>query len=356
MSKITVSMDQLSRIAKRLFLAMGYNDKDASYAADVLVGTDRRGVDTHGIARMGLYYSSTARGEINTNASLRILRDDPPYLMVDADNGLGIIMAPQAVELAIRRAGEKGACIMGVQNSNHFGAAGYYAAKCVNEGFITIVSSNSPPTAAPFGGKDRILGNSPWSMAIPGGNRRPDPIMFDMACSEVSRGKCETALREGKQIPLGWGLDQNGEPSADPAEVLKGSLLPFGGIKGYCITVLVEAFSSILTFASFGNGINMDESRNNTSHFILLLDPSKFGDLVSYRDGVDVYAENIKNSPLAPDAEEIIIPGELEARAVKHRTMYGEELDEAVAGSLADIAVKCGLLTKGQGFADMLAW
>ena len=356
MKKTMVSMDQLSRIAVRIFLAMGYNEKDASYAADVLVETDRRGVDTHGMARMGLYYLSTTDWGINKNASLRILRDDNPYLMVDADNGLGIIMAAKAAELAVQRAKENGICVLGVQNSNHFGAAGYYAAKCVNEGFITIVSSNSPPTSAPPGGKSRRLGNSPWSMALPGGNRHPDPVMFDMACSEVSRGKCETALRGGEQIPPGWGIDENGEPSTDPAEVLKGSLLPFGGIKGFCITLLVEAFSSILTFASFGNGTNMQAGEGNTGHFFLLLDPEKFGDIESYKNSIDVYVENIKSVPLAAGAEEIIIPGELEARAIKHRTAHGVELDQAVASSLLEVAVKCGLLAEGEGFDEMLRW
>ena len=356
MNKITVSMEQLYKIAVKLFLASGYNEKDAAYAADVLVETDRRGVDTHGMTRLAFYHWSTTEGGINKNARLKILRDEPPFLMVDADNGLGIIMAPQAVELAIERAAEHGICVMGVQKSNHYGAAGYYAAKCVDKGFITMVSSNSPPTAAPYGGKEKVLGNSPWSMALPGGNRHPDPVMFDMACSEVSRGTCETAQREGRQIPLGWGIDINGEPSTDPAEVLKGSLLPFGGIKGYCVTLLVEAFSSILTFASFGNGTDMAAGRHNTSHFVLLLDPAKFGDTATYKDGVDAYVENIKKTPLAPGAGEIIIPGELEARAIKHRTKHGRELDEAVAASLVDVAVKCGLLADDRGFEEMLAW
>lgn len=356
MDKTTVSMEQLSIIANKLFSAMGYSEKDASYAADVLVETDRRGVDTHGMTRLGFYHWSVTEGSINRNARLKILRDEPPFLMADADNGLGIIMAPQAVELAIQRAKEHGICVMGVSNSNHYGAAGYYAAKCVKEGFITIVSSNSPPTAAPYGGKEKALGNSPWSMAIPGGNCHPDPVMFDMACSEVSRGTCETALREGRSIPLGWGIDPDGNPSTDPAEVLKGSLLPFGGIKGYCVTVLVEALSSILTFATFGNGTNMTGGSHNTSHFILLLDPVKFGDLDTYKRGIDEYVENIKRTPLAPGFEEIIIPGELETRAIKRRTEHGRELDGAVADSLAEVALKLGLLTEGQGFADMLTW
>ena len=356
MKKTVVAVDQLYQIAKRLFLAMGYSDRNASYAADVLAETDRRGVDTHGMARMGLYCLSTMEWGINKGASLKIVSDDRPFVMVDADNGLGVIMAPQAAELAVRRAKADGICVMGVRNSNHFGAAGYYAAKCVNEGFITIVSSNSPPTTAPPGGKVSKMGNSPWSMAIPGGNRHPDPVMFDMACSEVSRGKCEAALREGRQIPLGWGIGENGEPSSDPAEVLRGSLLPFGGVKGYCITLLVEAFSSLFTFASLGNGTNMGENRNNTSHFILLLDPARFGDTGEYKNSIDVYVENIKSAPRAAGADEIIIPGELEAREIKRRSEYGVELDEAVTASLLEVAVKCGLAAEGGGFEELLRW
>ena len=356
MGKFTVSIDQLSKIATKIFMSAGYDAIDAAYAADVLVETDRRGVDTHGVARLEFYHMVTMENQVNIEAKHHILRDDPPFLMLDADNGLGIIAAPKALELAIQRAKEQGICVMGVQNSNHFGAAGYYAAKCANEGFITIVSSNSPPTAAPIGGKANILGNSPWSMALPGGMRHPDPVMFDMACSEVSRGKCETALREGREIPIGWGLDAKGEPSTDPNEVLKGCLLPFGGIKGYCITLLVEAFSSILTFASYGNGTNMGNGRYNTSHFFLLMDPAKFGDFATYKDSIDVYFENIKYSPQASGVEEIIIPGELESRAIKYRNEHGINLDDVVAASLAEVAVKCGLLDDSQSFGDMLAW
>jgi len=344
-------MDQLSTITHKLFEEMGFSKEEAAYASDVLVETDRRGVDTHGIARLTFYYRFSANPErANRNAKLHILRDEPPYLMVDADNGLGIVMAPQAVDLAIARAKENGICVMGVSNSNHFGAAGYYTAKCVEQGFISLVCSNSGPTMAPIGGKASILGNSPWSMAIPGGKRHPDPVMFDMACSEVSRGKCETAQREGEPVPLGWGLDKNGEPSTDPDAILRGgSLLPFGGIKGYCITLLIETLSSMLSFATTGKG-------RSTGHFVLLLDPARFGDLSTYQDSIDDYVESIKNAPLATGATEIIIPGELETRSIKSRTEKALDLDEAIAAGLAEVALELGLPAEGQGFDEMLLW
>lgn len=360
MNDSTISMEQLSKIAVRLFMGMGYGAKEAAYAADVLVETDRRGVDTHGVVRLDFYHMCVNRsGWLNRNAQLQILRDDPPYLMADADHGLGIIMAPQAVELAIQRAKEQGVCVMGIRNSNHFGAAGYYAQKCVDQGFIALVCSNSPGTMVPIDGNQGVLGNSPWSMAIPGGNRHPDPIMFDMACSEVSRGKCETALRNGERVPPNWGVDRHGEPTTDPARILKGGfLLPFGGIKGYCVAVLVEALSSMLTFASYGKGKNMKFSgdHENTGHFVLLLDPERFGELDAYKDSIDVYVDTIKNSKPVPGADEIIVPGELEARAIKDRTANGIHLEDAVVSMLTGLAQKTGQLTQKQGFKDMLNW
>ena len=360
MDTVTVSLDKLSTIVTRLFLGMGYGDRDAAYAADIMVETHRRGVDTHGVTRIPYYYGNVcAEGKVNKNAQLRIQRDEPPYLMVDADHGLGIIMAPQAAELAIRRAGEQGICVMGIQNSGHFGAAGYYAAKCVASGFISLVCSNSPPAVAPYGAKGRALGNSPWSLAIPGGKRRPDPVMFDMACSEVALGKLETAIREDRPIPYGWAIDKDGEPTTDPRSVLGGGggcLLPFGGIKGYCITMLVEILSSMLTFASYGSEKNMGGATENTSHFILLLDPARFGDIGSFQDSMDQYVDRIKATPLAPGAEEIVIPGEIEARTIKARDAGGVALDEEVTASLAGVAKKCGLLTEDQSFADMMKW
>jgi LDH2 family malate/lactate/ureidoglycolate dehydrogenase len=360
MKDSTVSMEQLYKITVRLFMGMGYGEKEAAYAADVLVETDRRGVDTHGVVRLDFYHMCVHRdGWINRNAQLQILRDDPPYLMVDADHGLGIIMTPQAVELAIERAKEQGVCVMGIRNSNHFGAAGYYAQKCVDQGFIALVCSNSPGTMVPIDGNQGVLGNSPWSMAIPGGNRYPDPIMFDMACSEVSRGKCETALRNGERVPPGWGVDRHGEPTTDPARILSGGfLLPFGGVKGYCVALLVEALSSMLTFASYGKGKNMKIGRDHehTGHFVLLLDPKRFGEPEAYRDSIDAYVDTIKNSELVPGADEIIVPGELEARAIRERTANGMLLEGAVVSMLSEIARKTGQLTKGQRFRDMLKW
>ena len=356
--KIRVSMEQLSKITVKLFLGMGFGELEAACAADVLVETDRRGVDTHGVTRLGFYHMCVnTENSANKNARLNILRDDPPYLMVDADCGLGIVMVPQAVKLAISKAKEQGICIMGIQNSGHFGAAGYYAVKCVEQGLVAMVCSNSPATMAPVGGRERMLGNSPWSIAFPGGNRYPDPVMFDMACSEVSRGKCETAHREGMSIPLNWGIDKNGEPSTDPAAVLYGgSLLPFGGIKGYCIALLIEVLSSMLTFASFGEEKNPGGVFEYTSHFVLLMDPSRFGSVALYKESIDNYVESIKNSPLATGVDEIIIPGELESRSIRDRTKNGLELDEAVAASLAQVAIECGLLAKDQRFEDMLMW
>ena len=353
-----VTMQQLSAIVRKLFMGMGYQEKEAAYAADIMTETNRRGVDTHGVTRIPFYYrNSMAEDRVNKTALLSVLRDEPPFLMVDANHGLGIIMAPQAVELAISRAKEQGICVMGIQNSGHFGAAGYYAAKCVEQGFISLVCSNTPSAMTPIGGVGRALGNSPWSMAMPGGNRHPDPIMFDMACSEVALGKLETAIRENREVPLGWGVNKEGKPTTDPVSILGGGfLLPFGGIKGYCISILIETLSSMLTFASYGNGKNMGGANENTSHFILLLDPARFGDKEMYKKSIDEYVDSIKSTARAPGVEEILIPGEIEARAMKERTEKGMHLDEIVADSLAEVAQKCGLLTENQDFGDMLAW
>ncbi|MCL1848601.1 MAG: Ldh family oxidoreductase [Clostridiales bacterium] len=355
-STIPVSMEQLSSLNLKLFRALGYNETEAAFASGVLTETDRRGVDTHGIARLTFYCRSVLSGRVNKDAKLTLLRDDPPFVMVDAGRGLGVIMAPQAVDLAIQKAREHGICVMGIQNSGHFGAAGYYTAKCVDAGFIALVCSNSGPTMAPAGGKVSVLGNSPWSMAMPGGKRYPDPVMFDMACSEVARGKCETAQREGAQVPLGWGIDSSGAPSTDPTAILQGgSLLPFGGIKGYCIALLLETLSSMLTFASTGKETGDANARPGTGHFVLLMDPARFGDLDAYQEGMDAYIDKVKNAPLAEGAAEILIPGELEARSIRRRTTYGMDLDEEIASSIAALAREIGLLTENQGFEALLS-
>ena len=351
------------RFTQLMFEGMGFRPEDAGYASRLLTRTNIRGIDSHGLARLSMYYAMVKNGKmINMTADLEVLRDSGSALLLDAHNGLGIIMAPRALELAAKRAKETGVCVCAVKNSGHYGAAGCYASMAAENGLACIIMSNTGPSMAPIGGRTRVLGNSPWSMALPGGNIHKDPVMFDIACSETSCGKCQNYVRAGKEIPDGWGVDETGSMTHDPLRLLrKGALLPFGGIKGYCITVLVEMMSILLADSGCGDvcGTSSYATDNpipeSLGHTFILIDPDKFCGMDAYRVALDSYFDNLKNAPKGENIAEIIVPGEIETRAISQRLTEGMEVHPSIAEDLVKTAISIGILSENATFNDLLS-
>lgn len=357
--KIEVTREQLEKLGYDTMLALGFSESDAKYASKSLNAADVRGVDTHGVARLLMYDKLIQNEQVNKNAKMKILNETESTLYLDADHGLGIIMAPQAVEMCIEKAKKSGACVTSVKNSGHFGIAGYYAEQMAKNGMIGIAMSNSIAIVAPFGGRGRVLGNSPFSIAFPAGNEYTDPIMLDMASSQVALGKLEMAIRAGKEIPKGWAVDEKGIDTTDPKVGFeKGALLPFGGPKGYCLDVLIEMMSTVLPDSGYGEDVHFYTAekglKENMGHTFIAIDVSKFRPLEDIRKDVDKYADRLKNVEPAEGVEEVFLPGEIEARNYHKRIAKNFEINHVVLEEILAITIRTGRLGADATIEDLL--
>lgn len=352
-----VPAEKLKRIAEVTLQGMGLSPEDASLGAAVLNSADIRGMDTHGLSRLAFYARSLKAGSLVPNAELTTITESACTLALDANNGVGIVAAPKAMVRTIEKAKEAGVCVTTVRNSAHFGIGAHYAMMAAKENLISFVFSDSGLVMVPFGGKKNLLGNSPWCICFPGGNKHPDPLMVDMACSEAAFGKLEVAKRNGKQIPLTWGVDVDGVPTNDIDAIFKSrGLLPFGGHKGYCIAVMWEMLTAILGGAGFGDykgqGKN-DGSPEHIGHVFIVIDPSKLQPLDTFKDDIDAYVEYLKACPPAKGVNEVFLPGEIETRTTKRRLEEGVDFNIKLANELLEMLKGYNMLPQDAVLDDM---
>jgi LDH2 family malate/lactate/ureidoglycolate dehydrogenase len=209
-----IALPEATNFAQQVFVAMGCSEIDAAIATDNLLAADLRGVESHGLARLSGYVRLWQQGRINTHPAIKIIRQNATSATMDADAGLGLVVATQAMDLAIEKALVTGAGFVAVQNSNHFGIAGNYAMRALPKGLIGIASTNASPLVAPAGGKDRLLGTNPLAFAIPAGVE--PPFVLDMATTTAANGKLEILQRQDKKAPFGWVLDKEPEGHQHP--------------------------------------------------------------------------------------------------------------------------------------------
>ncbi len=257
MSELTYPAGKLKDFAYEIFSKIGCSDTDASLAAEVLLSADRRGIDSHGIARLSGYVRLWEAGRLNPTPNVRVVHETPSTAVVDGDRGLGLVVAPRAMEIAISKAAAVGSGWVSVKNSNHFGIAGYHAMMALKSDMIGMAMTNASPLVAPTFSLDRLLGTNPIAVAIPAGEE--PPFVADMATTTAANGKLEILQREGRPAPLGWVQDKMGRASTNPHELKGGgALLPLGSDydhgshKGYCLGAVVDIFSAVLSGANYG--------------------------------------------------------------------------------------------------------
>ena len=232
MTFITFPEIQLRTFTEQVFFKMGCPDDDAKLAADVLLRSDLRGIDSHGVARLVGYVRLWEKGRINATPNVRIVHETATTATVDGDAGLGLVVAPFAMKVAIEKAKIYGSGWVSVKNSNHFGIAGYHSLLATEQDMIGISMTNASPLVAPTYANERMLGTNPMCYAFPAG--KYPPVVVDMATSAAANGKLEIAQRSHKSIPEGWAQDKDGQPSTDPNQLKAGgSLLPLGGDKDH---------------------------------------------------------------------------------------------------------------------------
>jgi LDH2 family malate/lactate/ureidoglycolate dehydrogenase len=250
----------------------------------------------------------------------------------------------RAMEAAVDLARTHGTGFVGVRRSNHFGPAGYYVEKAIGAGCIGLAISNAPPNMAPFGGRTRFLGTNPVAIGIPAG--RADPLIFDASTSVVARGKIIVAAQTGKPIPEGWAVDPDGHPTTDADLALAGAVLPFGGPKGSALSLIIDIFCGVLTGAAFAAHVNtLDDltSVQNVGHVLAAVRTDLFMTDEEFRQRMDAILGMLKASPPAPEAERVLVPGEIELANEARMREEGIELAPAIAAQLASFGETLGV-------------
>ncbi len=245
---------------------------------------------------------------------------------------------------------ETGIAGVAVCNSNHFGTAAYYCRMACEEGMALIAATNSPPGIAPWGGRQAYFGTNPIAFGFP--TRREPPVIVDLSSSVVARGKVILAAKQREPIPEGWAIDESGETTTDAQAALKGAMLPLGGAdggaKGYALALAVEMMAGVLSGAAFGPGVGNlyrdgEEPPADVGHFFILLDLSCWMGLEDYYSRIERFLEEIKASPRAAGAEEILYPGERRHGNYLRNLKEGIVLSPAVREELADLGGECGV-------------
>jgi LDH2 family malate/lactate/ureidoglycolate dehydrogenase len=352
-----VSESTLRAFTQNIFLAMGCSREHASLAADVLLLADLRGIDSHGVARLTGYVRLWEKQRINATPNIKIVHETPTTATVDGDGGLGLVVAPFAMQIAIDKAEKYGSGWVSVRNSNHFGIAGYHGLMAVKKDMIGFAMTNASPLVAPTFSNERLLGTNPMCYAFPTG--KYPPVIVDMATSAAANGKLEIAQRLGKQVPEGWIQDQQGNYTTDP-HALKtgGSLLPLGSDrehgshKGFGLSATVDILSAVLSGANYGPWVPPfvafldppnDPVGKGIGHFLGAMRVDGFRPVDEFKSHLDNWIERFKSASTIDPNQKVIIPGEPELEAHAERLKNGIPLVDAVANDLNELAKKLGV-------------
>ena len=342
----------LKKYVASVFTAIGCSDEDAALASDVLVSADARGIDSHGVARLAGYVRLYDNGRLNTKPQVKVLHETPSTATLDGDRGLGLIVAPKAMEIACEKAALAGTGWVAVQNSNHFGIAGYHAMKALPSQMIGWAMTHAAPLVTPTFSKEKLLGTNPIAVAIPA-NEEP-AFVADFASTAVAYGKLEILQRKGLDTPDGWVQDANGDPCNDAFAIKNGgALLPLGGDrehgshKGYGLGAIVDILSGVLSGANFGPWVPPfatagfmqagETVGNGTGHFLGAMRVDAFRPAVDFTNDMDKWIRRFRSAK-AVEGKQVLIPGDPERELEAIRRAEGIPLLQPVVEDLQSLA------------------
>ena len=349
---MTVAHDQLFQFTKSILQAAGCSEKDARLAAEVLISADLRGVDSHGVARLVGYVRLIDKERVNTKPETKIIHETPSTAVMDGDSGLGLVVGPQAMKLAIDKAKKVGSGWVSVRNSNHFGIAGYHSMLALQDDCIGISMTNASPLVAPTFSKERLLGTNPIAVAIPA-DKEP-PFVLDMATTTAANGKLEILQRKNATAPTGWVQDKDGEGTTDPNGVKNGgALLPLGGDrehgshKGYGLSSVVDIFSAVLSGANYGPWVPpfvafmepaADPVGKGIGHFFGAMRIDAFRPAGEFKSHMDNWIGRFRNAEPVMQGHDVLIPGDPERKLEMERKQSGIPLLDPVVEDLKSLA------------------
>ena len=320
-----LSVESARQLALTFLTDGGIPEDQAEIVTDILLEAELRGRKTHGFIRLsgikGRYQKSNRQMQ-----DIRIAKESGHWALIDGGDNLGYLVAHYAMQVAIERAKTYGSGLVGVYNTSHCGMAGYYANMAQGEDLIGIIMADCLPRIAAWGGVESILGTNPISVAIP---TDEGPIVLDMSTAAITNGDLLMAMRAGELIPEGLAFDPDGSPTVDPALALKGSVLPFGGHKGYGLALIIQILAGALVNAAI-----IPPPGTNYGILSIVIDPSIFMPVGDFKRRVTELVNRIKTTQRASGVKEILVPGERAWRERTQRLTAGIELDDELVSQL----------------------
>ncbi len=344
MASHTFSVPELSRFATAAYCALGVSQPKAELLADTLCQADLWGHQSHGVMRTFWYAKRIQSSATDVSADPSLTTDAGAVAVLDGNNGIGQIVAKEAMTEAISRATLHGIGAVSVRNSGHFGTAMYFTRMAALAGCIGMLFTNASPAMAPWGAREKRVGTNPWSIAAPAG--RFSPMMLDIANTAVARGKLYLARQRGDSIPDGWALGPDGLETNNPVAGIAGTILPMAGHKGYAIASMIDILSGVLSGSGFltrVTGPYEEEGKSGVGHLAVALRIEAFRPLADFNSDMEEWIDSVKATPKAKRAEEVFYPGELESRAETRNRRHGISVPEKTVLELNDQANRLGI-------------
>ncbi|MBI5856039.1 MAG: Ldh family oxidoreductase [Sphingobacteriales bacterium] len=352
MSEQLFTYQQLFNFTRSVFQKIGCSDEHADTATKALLSADLRGIDSHGVARLSGYVRLWEVKRVNATPDIKVIHETPSTAVVDGDSGLGLVVAPFAMQIAIEKAKAVGTGWVSVQNSNHFGIAAHHAMMALEHDMIGMAMTNASPLVAPTFSIDKMLGTNPICVVAPAGNE--PAFVADLATTTAANGKLEILQRKNADTPSGWVQDKDGLPSTD-ANILKkgGALLPLGGDrehgsnKGYALGAIVDIFSALLSGANYAPWvppfpayvpIPAQQPGKGIGHFLGAMRIDAFRPAEEFKQHMDNWIKGFRNAKPVNGREKVLVPGDPEREFEEERIKNGIPLLEMVVEDLNKLA------------------
>ncbi len=340
MSKI-VSADQLRTFGEAVLLAHGVPQQDAHLLSDSLVAAELWGHSSHGMLRLPWYVERVRSGVMKAVTQSETIIDNGALAVIDGHDGIGQVLTAQAIRMGIERARHHGVSAIGVRNSNHFGTAAYFTRMSAEAGCVAFLATNASPAMAAWGGREKLIGTNPWSIAAPAGQR--GVAVMDIANTAVARGKIYLAAERNEPIPATWAADEQGRPTTNASEAVHGLILPMAGHKGYVISFMMDVLAGVLTGSQFGSGVvgPYDPTKpSGCGHMLITIDINAVMPRAEFENRMEALIQEVKDSPAAEGIENIFFPGELEDIHTQNHLKTGIQVADKTWDSLNKLATE----------------
>jgi len=361
MPEKTYSYQQLFDFTKTVFEKIDCSPEHADTATKALLSADVRGIDSHGVARLSGYVRLWEAKRVNATPDIKIIHETPSTAVVDGDSGLGLVIAPFAMRIAIEKAKQVGTGWVSVQNSNHFGIAAHHAMMALEHDMMGIAMTNASPLVAPTFSIDKMLGTNPICIAAPAG--KEPAFVADLATTTAANGKLEILQRKSLDTPTGWVQDAEGNPSNDPHILKKGgALLPLGGDrdhgshKGYALGAVVDIFSALLSGANYAPWVPpfpayvpmpAQQPGKGIGHFLGAMRIDAFRPAADFKKDMDHWIQGFRSCRTVPGQEKVLVPGDPEREYEAERMSNGIPLLDVVANDLNVLAQRLAVPVLG---------